>query len=329
MPLRIAQCNCMSKRKLSHQQLRRIKANKDSAEIRLQNQSLNDNENIGLLISRSSNKALIRSIDGKLIQCDIRRNLKTLASGDRIIWQQESDQAVITACLQRSSELSRPDKYGKIKVIAANIDQVFIVCAPLPEVSTLLIDSYLVACNLLCITPVIVFNKVDLEHHSTIVDAYTKLGYQVIKTSTYDAFNLLPLSQLMANKTNVLVGQSGVGKSSLINQLIPEASEQTQAISEQSKLGKHTTSHSYLYELPSSGYIIDSPGIREFTLGEASKDQIFAAFPELKNSLGRCKFSNCTHTHEPSCAILSAVEDGTISQDRFENLNSLLLKVIY
>lgn len=316
----------MSKPKLSQNQLRRIKTNKSDVEIRLRKQALKDNENLGLLVSRSSNKALVKTIEGCLLQCNIRRNLKTLASGDKVIWQKDNNQAVITACLERSSVLSRPDKYGKTKVIAANIDQVFIVCATLPEVSTLLIDSYLVATHLLKLEPIIVFNKTDLEHTKVISEKYIQLGYKVIETSTYSNANIKELAQYMTDKTNVLVGQSGVGKSSIINQLIPEAKEQTQAISEQSKLGKHTTSHSYLYELANGGYIIDSPGIREFSLGQATKDQIYAAFPELEDVIGQCKFSNCTHLHEPKCAIQSALNEGAISKDRYQNLNILQSK---
>ncbi len=314
----------MAKINLSKQQQKRIEKNKTDVQERLINQTLNENEAVGLVITRSSNKAIIQDEHGKTFQCSIRRNLPPLASGDNVIWQQEPLLNVITARCQRRTELGRPDRQGNLRVVAANVDQMLIVCAPLPLVSYLLLDSYLIAASFFNIKPIIVFNKVDIEHENKLNDLYLALGYCVISTSAHAKINIEPLLDLMKNKTNVFVGQSGVGKSSLINQLIPDSKLLTQSISTQSQLGKHTTSNSHLYHLPSGGNIIDSPGIREFALWNLDKRDIIHSFTELLPFIGKCKYSNCSHVHEPSCAIDKALEMGAIHPERHKNLLTLL-----
>jgi ribosome biogenesis GTPase len=265
----------MAKIKLSKQQQRRIKNNKEQYQNLINTDSLASNEHIGLVITRSTNKAVIESESSEIIKCSIRRNIDSLSSGDKVIWQSSEQSNVILARLERSSVLGRPDQRGNIRAIAANVDQMIIVCAPLPEVSYLLIDSYLVAASYLGIEPVIVFNKVDLNHSNELQDLYQSLDYKVLTTKAHQKQTLAPLVEAMKDKTSVFIGQSGVGKSSLINTLIPNVTPQTQTISEHSQLGKHTTSASYLYHLPNGGDIIDSPGIREFSLWNIDKQNCF------------------------------------------------------
>ncbi len=314
----------MAKIKLSKQQQRRIKDNKDDYQIRIDSNSLAANEHQGLVITRSTNKAVIESESGEIFKCSIRRNIDSLSSGDKVIWQHNEQSNVILARLERSSVLGRPDPRGNIRAVAANVSQMIIVCAPLPEVSYLLIDSYLVAASYLAIEPIIVFNKTDLNHNNELQDIYQSLGYKVLSTKAHHKQTLSELIEVMKNNVSVFIGQSGVGKSSLINTLIPSEALQTQAISDHSQLGKHTTSASYLYHLPSGGDIIDSPGIREFSLWNIDKKQIPRHFKELVNAVGKCKYKNCTHLNEPHCAIEQAKTDEIISPSRYKSLVSLI-----
>lgn len=314
----------MAKIKLSKQQQRRIKDKKDQYSELITTDSLASNEHIGLVITRSSNKATVENGSGEIFKCSIRRNIDSLSAGDKVIWQQGEQSNVILACSPRTSVLGRPDHRGNIRAIAANVDQMIIVCAPLPQVSYLLIDSYLVAASFLGIEPIIVFNKTDLEHSNELKDIYQPLGYKVIETKAHQKETLHVLVEAMQNKTSVFTGQSGVGKSSLINTLIPNVQPHTQSISSHSQLGKHTTSASYLYHLPNGGDIIDSPGIREFSLWNIEKQQIPRHFKELSSIYNKCKYKNCSHLNEPFCAIDEAKKTHLICQERYASLYALI-----
>jgi ribosome biogenesis GTPase len=231
---------------------------------------------------------------------------------------------VVTALLERRSQLARPDPQGQLKALAANIDQILVVAAPAPLYSPDLINQYLAAAELTGITPALVFNKIDLidEQNREAVDdllsIYQRIGYPVISASTKREHGMDRLIAQVKDHTSVFVGQSGVGKSSLVKALLPQASISVGELSAQSGLGQHTTSTARLYHLPAGGRIIDSPGVREFRLWPMSRQALAQGFVEFRPWLGQCKFRDCSHTHEPGCALRQAVERGEISRLRLE-----------
>jgi ribosome biogenesis GTPase len=237
---------------------------------------------------------------------------------------------VVEAVLERHSALSRPDPYGAMKTVAANIDRIIIVIAPYPEPHANLIDRYLVAAENLGIEPIILLNKTDRidDSNRALLRAweqrYTGLGYTWLKVSTIGADELDTLRQYLANYTSVFVGQSGVGKSSLINVLLPDVNLRVGGLSESTQKGTHTTTTAQLFHFPSGGHLIDSPGIREFGLWHMEPQQVLEGFREFRPFIGYCKFRDCAHVHEPNCAILKALEDGRISRERMGSYRHIL-----
>ena len=300
----------MAKRRLTKQQSRRI------------TEKTHHNAKEGLLISRFGSQADVEDKSGHLIRCKFRQNIGSIVAGDNVLWEPvDSQHGVILRRKPRHSVLGRPDKQNHIKAIAANIDQIFIVVAIKPQLTLSLLDSYLVATELLHIPAKIILNKSDLPHQDLLnnLETYKALGYEVITTNVYDSQGLKELSTHLHHKTSVFVGQSGVGKSSLIKGLIPHESIATGQISSQSELGKHTTSMSRLYHLHPSGDIIDSPGIREFGLWHMPAHDIAKGFIEFQPFIGHCKFRDCHHKKEPGCAIHQAVNKHQINRQRYQN----------
>lgn len=235
---------------------------------------------------------------------------------------------VVTALQPRRTLLVRPDPYGKLKPVAANIDRILLVVSPYPEPSALLIDRYLVACELTGIRPVILMNKADLitAENAAAIDAllapYEAIGYETRRISASTG-QLEDLSILIGGRTVVFVGQSGVGKSSIVNVLLPNADQKVGEISGNSRLGQHTTTTARLFHLPAGGTLIDSPGIREFGLWHIDEEQLLDGYVEFRPFLGSCRFRNCAHRNEPGCALKLAVADGKIAPGRFERFTRL------
>jgi ribosome biogenesis GTPase len=226
--------------------------------------------------------------------------------------------------------LSRPENKGKVKLLAANIDTIVIVTAPLPLLSERLIDCYLVAAEHLKIPPLLLLNKMDLLDEKSRVEiqsrlsCYEKIGYRVIYSSIYLEKGLEQIKNVLIGKIGVLVGVSGVGKSSIIARITNDPAIVIGNMSQAAGLGKHTTTTTRLYHLPDGGHLIDSPGVREFSLGYLTKEQILDGFIEFRPYRGQCQFRNCQHHSEPGCGLLQAMRENNISAERWESYCDIL-----
>jgi ribosome biogenesis GTPase len=345
----------MAKRKLNRRQQWRIEKIQQErlARARKKQQSLADNDNAlsdkledslhhGVVVSHYGATLDIEDESSRNnIRCALRQNIESIVCGDRIVWQkirqlgsEETLQGVVTALEQRSSVLARPDFTGQMKPVAANIDQILIVTSPVPEFNEGLIDRYLVAAELSRIKPAIILNKVDMlnsvqkDELEQRISVYRNIGYSVIYTSCITRHGLDDLYQQLNGKTSVLVGQSGVGKSSLVNAILPEANIKTAEVSQFTNKGTHTTSVSRLYHLQNddinNANLIDSPGVREFGLWDITIEQVIDGFIDLQPFAGQCRFRDCKHMNEPGCAILEAVAVGKVNQSRFQSYHRIV-----
>lgn len=315
----------MSKRRITQQQKKRIADQKTRIQTQIDDPTLQE----GLVISCFGRQVLIETTTQELLTCSFRQGLQGLVAGDKIIWQNLAEnQPVVIAKIQRTSELSRPNKQNQERAVAANIQQVIIVIAPTPLVTWPLLDSYLVMCEQLGLEAVILLNKFDLPHeevNQVLEEIYRPLGYSILRVSTHNNFGLEDFQNTLNNKISVIVGQSGVGKSSLIQKILPhEVTIRTQDISKKQALGRHTTSNARLYHLPQGGDVIDSPGVREFGLWHLSPQDISWSYREFRPYLHQCKYRNCPHYNTPGCRILTALEGGQISTSRYQNFIELL-----
>lgn len=329
------------KPKLNKTQSRRVKLNHKKRLQGKKNQELDwTEESLGLpepgvVVSRYGMHADIEDEQGKILRLNIRRTIDSLVCGDKVIWRRakaaENElQGVIEAVHERHSVLTRPDYYDGIKPIAANIDQILIVSAILPEFTPNIIDRYLVACEDVEIEPVIILNKTDLmnqeqaEQIESYIALYQKIGYRFYQVSHKAGKGIDDLQGLLSGRTSIFVGQSGVGKSSLTNSLLGENLITTKEVSENSGLGQHTTTVARLYHFPCGGQLIDSPGIREFGLWHLDPERITWCFREFRDYMGGCKFRDCKHQNDPGCIIVAAAEKGDIDKRRLDSYHRIL-----
>jgi len=263
----------------------------------------------------------VETADGGLVSCVTRGKKGGVACGDRLrIEMTGPAQGVIKSIEPRASLLFRSDEFRE-KIIAANVTQIIIVVAARPSFYEDLVSRCLLAAEVAGLKVLIVLNKCDLEQETRAalgqLQLYRDLGYPLLTLSAKQ--DISPLRPYLQGETSVLVGQSGMGKSSIINALLPDVQAHTREISQALNSGKHTTTHARLYHLDGDSHIIDSPGLQEFGLAHVSAQDIAHAFVEFRPYLGgRCRFSNCRHLVEPGCALLDAAAAGKIDPRRLE-----------
>jgi ribosome biogenesis GTPase len=273
--------------------------------------------------------------DGQRKRCKFRRRVGRPFCGDQVVTASADDASlVVEKILPRKNYFVRADERQRQHIIAANLDQVLIVVAARPLPSRDLMERYLLAVNSLDIEPVIIMNKMDLEVpvDETAAGAgvlahmpeYEDLGYRVIYTSCKTAPGITDLQPVLKDRTSILVGQSGVGKSSLINQLLPDLDIQTGELSTATGKGTHTTTSTMMYQFTGGGYLVDSPGVWEYGIWKLDNDELAAGFVEFRPWLGECRFNDCIHASEPDCAIKQAVADGHIREWRYQSYLRLL-----
>jgi ribosome biogenesis GTPase len=264
-----------------------------------------------------------------VIKLDAITSTNPIAVGDWVECEMETDaeQAVmISEIIERDNYVARQSPHNKRQqhIIASNMDQsILLATLKSPKTSQGFIDRFLVSCEAFHIPAIIIFNKADLygpeelARYAELEEMYQAVGYKVLLISIEQNMGLGPLDELLKNKTTLVSGHSGVGKSSLINYLFPDLDLTTQEVSEWSGKGMHTTTFAQMYDYPGGGAVIDTPGMRELGLVNLSKEELAQYFPEMRARMQDCQFNNCQHINEPGCAVKAAVEKGIISEARF------------
>lgn len=259
-----------------------------------------------------------------------------IAVGDKVVLEMEDEKvktAIITEVSQRDNYMVRVSPHNKNQkhIISANIDLALIVASIAdPRTSTGFIDRFLITAEAYHIPSIIVVNKTDLlkPKHAEILevwkDIYSKAGYRIYPVSATNPESLLDLKETIKDKTTLFSGHSGVGKSTLINKLLPGMDLRTHAVSGWSGKGQHTTTFAEMFDLPGGGRIIDTPGVKEFGLIDFEKEELSGYFPEMRALVNDCRFNNCMHTNDPGCAVKKAVEDGRISEERYISYLNIL-----
>lgn len=296
----------------------------------------------GLVIKNTGSWYTVKTDDGQLIESKIKGNFRLkgirstnpVAVGDRVelITNQEGT-AFISSIEDRRNYIIRksPNLSKQSHILAANVDQaLLVVTVNYPQTSTTFIDRFLAGAEAYRVPVILVFNKrdilseEDLHYEQMMCTLYRTIGYQCVELSAATGAGIEQLRPLIKDKISLLSGNSGVGKSTLINQLIPEASQRTAEISDAHNTGMHTTTFSEMIDLPDGGYLIDTPGIKGFGTFDIEKEELTSYFKEIFRFSEGCRFSNCTHTHEPGCAVIKAVEDHYIAASRYQSYLSML-----
>ncbi len=293
---------------------------------------------LGRVLSVHGITCEVEEENGKIYRCVVRRLLKTLqsdywnvvAAGDRVLFRPvegTDNEGVIERVEARHGVLSRKSR-GRQQVIVANVDQLLIVVsAAEPPLKPNLIDRLLISAEKGRIRPIICINKIDLVNPAELmplVGIYAQLGYQVLLTSAATGFGMDRLRRILAGQQTVLAGQSGVGKSSLLNAIDPSFGLRVRPVSPDTHKGRHTTTTARVLRLATGGYVVDTPGIRQFELWDVVPEEIASLFPEFRPYLNGCRFPDCTHLHETDCAVKNAVADARLDIRRYESYCHLM-----
>ena len=299
-------------------------ARADKAASKAESELDDEKEYQGRVITRYGQRQLVEDENGRVFQSVSRQNIGFSVAGDKILFQKtKHDDAIVTAIYPRDNELKRQDK-----LIAANIDQLWLVVAIEPHYEFELIDRYLIMAENSNLPIGIIVNKIELSSNKSKTENdflnYQSLGYDVHFLSVKKQINLDFFKEQLINKSHIFLGQSGVGKSSLINSLIPDLQLRVNEISSKSKLGKHTTTNTTIYHIPSGGDLIDSPGVREFQLDSLTELEIKSGFKEFRALSDACRFRDCRHINEPNCAVKESLDQGKINPNRYQSYLNIL-----
>ncbi|MGR8930034.1 MAG: ribosome small subunit-dependent GTPase A [Gammaproteobacteria bacterium] len=280
----------------------------------------------GLVVAHLG-KGIAVEMGNQTVLCQTLRKLDTVVVGDQVrLSLSSSDQGRIEQILPRRSVLHRPGRGEQVRPVAANIDTIFVVFAIEPECDFLLIDQYLAICENCNIDAALVLNKVDLRCPEAIereLQHYQALGYRSYRVSANQNIGLNELRTVLSRQISMFTGQSGVGKSSLTNALLPDQSLRINSVSETTRHGRHTTTAATLYHLPGGGDLIDSPGVAIFGLAGLSEAQLAWGYREFHPYIGKCRFNDCRHVNDKDCAVREAADNGLISLDRYQRFLKL------
>ncbi len=283
-------------------------------------------ERPGLVVASYGRRVVVEDPAGERHRCLIRGRRLRAVCGDRVTWTAHSEGNVVVDVGARDNALARPDRRGREEVLAANVDQLIVVLAPRPTPDPFMSDRYLAAAELMPDNAAIVFNKTDLETDLdlTWLGVYESLGYPLLRVSAHTGAGIDALAHQCATGTSILVGLSGVGKSSLLNALVPDLELRTAQVSTGSGEGRHTTTSSVMHTLPGGGRVIDSPGVRDYAPPLIGLRDVAGGYREINARQGECRFNDCLHFAEPGCAVRAAVEDGAIDERRYASYRRLL-----
>jgi len=286
-------------------------------------------QDAAIVIATYSRRMRLRLPDGEEVDARIKGKRLKPVCGDRVVAEPieaESDW-LISSILARDNELSRPNMRGQTEILAANVDMLLVVAAGSPEADWYIVDRYLCAAEDMGIPAAVVYNKIDLSPNSTLektLGEYAQIDYPTLRCSAKTGDGIEAIQALLSTRTAIIVGQSGVGKSSIINRLTGIEQQRTAEVSGKTGEGKHTTVNSMMISLPGGGKIIDSPGVRDYAPALNSTAQVIRGFREIDRAGQDCRFANCRHLREPGCAAKKAVDAGTISARRYESYRRLL-----
>jgi ribosome biogenesis GTPase len=285
----------------------------------------------GRVVASHGRDAMVIGADGSRVHCRLQGRRLAAVCGDRVRWlaaSTEGGAGIIVEILPRANLLARISSRGDPEPVAANLTQLVAVVAPVPAPDFGLCDRYLAAAEWNGLSACVVANKSDLEDSGSLLDEpladYARIGYPVLRSSKRLAHGVDALRERLAGSTSVLVGQSGVGKSSLTNALVPGVAATVDEVARASNSGRHTTTTSSLYALPSGGELIDSPGVRDFSPPLPPPREVAGGFREIAALANGCRFRDCLHRHEPGCRVAAAVAEGAVSVRRLESYRRLL-----
>jgi len=270
----------------------------------------------------------LRLADGQEVDARIKGKRVKPVCGDEVEVEPIADETdwLITRIIDRCTELKRPNMRGQVEVLAANMDYMLVVAAAEPAADWFIVDRYLCAAEVMGIGAAVAYNKIDIDTNlpESELETYRGIGYDVIACSAETGDGIEDLLHLLENRLAIIVGQSGVGKSSIINRILGFDAQRTAEISDKSREGRHTTVNSSLIALPGSGSIIDSPGVRDYAPALDSSALAAQGFREIHEAAAECRFANCRHLREPGCVVKARCDDGAISERRYQSYKRIV-----